>query len=737
MQKFREKLTNISVNYLNILVFFYIMSTCYNIKGFDYLYITALYAVTAFICYLFCYFVENNYTKIIIILFIAGISAIYILANRASVMDWSNNYFIASLDSINNDIASFGYTRFISYHPILIFLIPLITVCLYFLYDIGAKSAVQLLLTAEIIMFWYLQYYEEVVRCLMPFIAVSAFTLLINNYKKLISHLERKKLIISINRSMFIASVTALSIMISIITVMIPNKVKPGYGDSIIDSINGKETSKITSKSTAFTERYGLDYSGYSNTEQKLGGPIKLDNSVAFKVQSDEPYYLVGDVKDVYTGSTWTKSQIKYSKGSNMQSYYQNQSVQKGYANNLFDDVNKKTLTIIPEALITTTIFVPKYPLNVINNQGTAFYNDEDETFLSTKPLSKSYMVDFYDVDLSRLSTGGINSYNDEVYSRYLELPQSVSQRTVDLVYSIVKDCSTNEEKVKAIRDYLSKNYKYTLDASELPNGKDFVDYFLFEDKKGYCVYFASAMAVMYRIAGIPARFAEGFKMSADTDNKGVYEVKNSQAHAWCEYMVKPNVWEISDASPTPEENSKQNQKEENSNDPVKQQPQEDNKPKNTPAPSAQVKTPQKVQTEAIANKTDNKFIAYSSATIFIILALLLITLLQNRRKSDMFRDKSSIKLYKYAERRLRSYRIIKEDYITDKEFIKTLPRQLFITLEPLVEAVYEEFYGGMPKESLDKKHIYVELERYLRQESESRLHYVLKKLFVLIRRLR
>ena len=100
-----------------------------------------------------------------------------------------------------------------------------------------------------------------------------------------------------------------------------------------------------------------------------------------------------------------------------------------------------------------------------------------------------------------------------------------VTERTVDLVYDLVKDATTTGEKVEIIRDYLSDNYTYTLDASVLPEGKDFVDYFLFEDPKGYCVQFATSLTVMYRIAGIPARYVEGYKMNDASMKEGLYNV--------------------------------------------------------------------------------------------------------------------------------------------------------------------------------------------------------------------
>ena len=61
----------------------------------------------------------------------------------------------------------------------------------------------------------------------------------------------------------------------------------------------------------------------------------------------------------------------------------------------------------------------------------------------------------------------------------------------------------------EALETYLSSNFRYTLTPSNVPSGRDFVEYFL-ETGEGYCVYFASAMAVMARSLGIPSRMVCG-----------------------------------------------------------------------------------------------------------------------------------------------------------------------------------------------------------------------------------
>ncbi|HOQ37163.1 MAG TPA: transglutaminase domain-containing protein [Acetivibrio sp.] len=136
-----------------------------------------------------------------------------------------------------------------------------------------------------------------------------------------------------------------------------------------------------------------------------------------------------------------------------------------------------------------------------------------------------------------------LNEYSNKIYQRYLEVPPSVPQRVRDLAVSIAKDETNNYDKAKAIEKYLSSNYPYTLSPGDTPPEEDFVDYFLFEQKRGYCVYHASAMVILARSIGLPARYVEGFVLPPKTNSEGVYEVTNRQAHAWVEVYFEGFGW--------------------------------------------------------------------------------------------------------------------------------------------------------------------------------------------------
>jgi hypothetical protein len=131
----------------------------------------------------------------------------------------------------------------------------------------------------------------------------------------------------------------------------------------------------------------------------------------------------------------------------------------------------------------------------------------------------------------------------NEAYSKYLQLPEALPPRIKSLAKSITDSKDNRYDKVKAIEKYLSNNYKYTLTPNDTPQGRDFVDYFLFDEKKGYCTYYATSMVVMLRSLGIPARYVEGYIVTSGSKKGNEYHVTNEKAHAWVEAYFEGFGW--------------------------------------------------------------------------------------------------------------------------------------------------------------------------------------------------
>jgi transglutaminase-like putative cysteine protease len=127
--------------------------------------------------------------------------------------------------------------------------------------------------------------------------------------------------------------------------------------------------------------------------------------------------------------------------------------------------------------------------------------------------------------------------------SPYLDLPESVSQRTRDLAARITADARTPYDRAIAIQNYLRSAYPYTLEIDPPPEDVDVVDYFLFDLQEGYCDYYASAMVVMARSLGIPARLAVGYAPGDYDARQDRLIVREKDAHSWPELYFPGYGW--------------------------------------------------------------------------------------------------------------------------------------------------------------------------------------------------
>lgn len=148
--------------------------------------------------------------------------------------------------------------------------------------------------------------------------------------------------------------------------------------------------------------------------------------------------------------------------------------------------------------------------------------------------------------------------YREGVYRSCLEVEDGQKERLLQLCqeHGI---CEGDSDLVEKVQVFLRENYKYTLSPGITPDGEDFVDYFLFNQKKGYCTYFASAAVLLYRSLGIPARYVTGYVVPCgdalvssivsgaavgwQAEEVTQVIVSDKNAHAWVEVYVDGFGW--------------------------------------------------------------------------------------------------------------------------------------------------------------------------------------------------
>ena len=153
---------------------------------------------------------------------------------------------------------------------------------------------------------------------------------------------------------------------------------------------------------------------------------------------------------------------------------------------------------------------------------------------------------------LSACEAQGDKQRYEEIVKTYTLLPDHLQSLVFAMAQEAAGDGQTPFEKATNIVNWLETNYTYALEVADQPTDVDFVSCFLLQTKEGYCTYFASAMAVLCRMVGVPARYVEGYVANPGKD--GIAYVTGLQAHAWVEVYFDGYGWLTFD--PTPAEGS-------------------------------------------------------------------------------------------------------------------------------------------------------------------------------------
>src|SRR5947209_17796702 len=179
------------------------------------------------------------------------------------------------------------------------------------------------------------------------------------------------------------------------------------------------------------------------------------------------------------------------------------------------------------------------------------FYTGQDRTYsTSLHALNRSQAAGTYTVT-SFVSVADKQSlrrvpatYPDYIKAKYLQLPSTLPQRVKDLAHKLLDNIPNTYDRAEALETYLrSPPFQYSPQVKATPPGRDPVDYFLFDLKQDFCEYFASAMVIMLREEGVPARLVEGFTTGTYDAASGEYVVKEQDAHAWVEVYFPQYGW--------------------------------------------------------------------------------------------------------------------------------------------------------------------------------------------------
>jgi hypothetical protein len=215
------------------------------------------------------------------------------------------------------------------------------------------------------------------------------------------------------------------------------------------------------------------------------------------------------------------------------------------YDNGTWAEVKDAARIILPNTLLTgqdTGQIMMHAPLkNIIPSpQGITavratenYYKSSDQIIYSKDPKS-SRILEFSFLP----PTKSIVYLSDEELRHYTALPESIATQLRDMSQQITNGHGDTEEKARKLVTYFHRNFTYSLDVDFSANNKGLIK-MLNEKRPAYCTYFATALTLLLRAEGIPARMAAGFLTTERIDNqKNTLLARVRDAHAWSEVLI-------------------------------------------------------------------------------------------------------------------------------------------------------------------------------------------------------
>lgn len=268
-------------------------------------------------------------------------------------------------------------------------------------------------------------------------------------------------------------------------------------------------------------------------------------NVLTYRTNDPDPDYLRLTTLDDFNGTDWSPGEVKTTS---------KQRVTRGIP-------SPAGVVVRPSRTVQTQIAVgsftepwlpvPANPVKV-DAPGDWRYDPASAVIVSPTKTTRdlSYTVTSQEIDPSIRFLENVVSppATSPIYAKYLAYPDNVPQVVVELAHQVTADATSPYAKALALQEWFRSTFTY--DLSVQPGNGDSALLSFLTDRRGYCEQFASAMALMARIVGIPARVDVGFTPGTKQPD-GSWLVTTRDAHAWPELFFDGAGWLRFEPTPT------------------------------------------------------------------------------------------------------------------------------------------------------------------------------------------
>ena len=250
-------------------------------------------------------------------------------------------------------------------------------------------------------------------------------------------------------------------------------------------------------------------------------------------------------------GSSWAGASF-YLRGDSMAVYEDNRW--KPLPENAYPDMKnmhnpllagEAVVSFQPEVTIETDM---KSGIYYIPYNATAFPEDAEpfyDAYVKNPSQQTTYTIPYV---LSR-SPLQSSAYDAFVHETYTQVPNETRQALSDILSELVGDEDADPyQYIPRVLEYVSTSARYDLNTPAVPDGEDFVSWFLHDSETGYCVHYATAATILLRCLGVPARYVTGYY--TDVHENEWTTVTSDDAHAWVEIYLNGIGWLRDDPTP-------------------------------------------------------------------------------------------------------------------------------------------------------------------------------------------
>ncbi len=285
------------------------------------------------------------------------------------------------------------------------------------------------------------------------------------------------------------------------------------------------------------------------------GEPVALSDEIVLRVDADRPMFWRGTTYEEWDGRRWTGEAQR--RGVGWTGDGVDLTTLDGPGPQGPPPVEGSTVVVEGSTVVEQTFRLERSGLDVLLGawRPTAVWTTTDGAWLGAdgslrldQPLGagatwtvRSELVSASDDALRAADPLTLDGAHP-IRSRY-GVEDDVPPRVAALARQITDDAPTTYDKIRAIEAWMDDNLVYTRDIPRLEDGRDVVEHLLFTSRRGYCEQIGSALVVMLRSLGIPARLVVGFVPGSQDRLTGEWLSRGTDAHAWAEVYFPGIGW--------------------------------------------------------------------------------------------------------------------------------------------------------------------------------------------------